>query len=298
MALFWGGVAHGPADAPPGVSVRRPLLGLALARRRARLTAPTGAGPRGSPAAAAPARLAPYAGGVLLVAVPWLALNGLAYGSLHLVAHRRRLAAGLLGHLPAQPGLVATGFARAAQVRRGEPPRGAGRGDEDRPARPGLPGGRPSTGAATPLQAMATEVNKLYQALSAPLQHLRRGAPPGRPAGRTPASGAGPARPGRRRAVLAPAARLALLLGAALVAFGCRSSPRTSTCATPSPRPRWAPSTPGWPGRRCGARSAGALPVRCWRSRGAALRRLGARAGLADRRAGLAPWRAHLLQRC
>ena len=149
-----GRLATGLLMLRPAFQYAGPLLGPWLARGAALAQ---GAGLGGTAALACAVRRRGAAGGRALGAAERAGLR-----ELHLVAHRRRLAAGLLGHLPPQPGVVAPDSSvppssgwRAS--------RGRGGRDGDRDARPGLPGSGGVAGAVHPLQALATEAHKLYR---------------------------------------------------------------------------------------------------------------------------------------
>ena len=183
------------------------------------------------------ALLAPYAGGVLLVAVPWVLLNGLVFGSFTWSRTGDAWQQVYWGIYPPNRGwwppilrfLPSSGW-RAS--------RGRGGRDGDRDARPGLPGSGGVAGAVHPLQALATEAHKLYRGYLHPFntyaeRSLLVGAlaqPPHR-ALAFPTLGGWP---GRRR-WRAPS----ILLGTALLATGLPFLASHIDVATPCPRRRW-----------------------------------------------------------
>ena len=291
--LLWGGVAIGVLMLRPAFQYAGPLLGLALVaggavdsggsgRRR------LGAGLR---------RLLPYAVGVSLVAVPWVALNGLVYGSYT---------------------WSRTGDAWQ-QIYWGVYPPNRGWWPPDSPVPPkfgvdSLPGAWAAgmdihprdldyleaavqQVRSTPLQAMATEVNKLYQAYLHPFNNYAEAPPLIGPL----------AVPLHRLLALLALAGLALgwrrpapalLLGAALLAFGLPYLASHIDVRYIIPPAQVAVLFAGLAGselwralRRPGAwrwlAPALALPLVAWALDVAWLTAL---------LPGLAPWRAHLLQ--
>jgi hypothetical protein len=291
--LLWGGLATGVLMLRPAFQYAGPLLGLALFiggvlgaegtyRRR------TGAGLR---------RVLPYAAGVLLVAVPWMAGNGLVFGSYT---------------------WSRTGDAWQ-QIYWGIYPPNRGWWPPDSPVPPkfgvdSLPGAWAAgldihpkdldyleaavqQVRSTPLQALATEVNKLYQAYLHPFNNYAEAPPLVGPL----------AVPAHRLLALLTLTGLALswrrpapslLLGGALLAFGLPYlASHVDVRYTIPPA-------------QVGMLFAGLAGAEIWR----ALRRRGAWLWLALALAlpatawaldvsrltaiapGLAPWRAHLLQ--
>ena len=108
------------------------------------------------------ALLAPYAGGVLLVAVPWVLLNGLVFGSFTWSRTGDAWQQVYWGIYPPNRGWwPPTLPSRPSSGWRAS--RGRGGRDGDRDARPGLPGSGGVAGAVHPLQALATEAHKLYR---------------------------------------------------------------------------------------------------------------------------------------